>query len=109
MTDSCLHKNQRTEPQLFCRGSPSVSPESKSVCPPRTTKVPSRTDVHNEWWDSHRVRSEENSKRPDAVQVRGYPTVRTAPGSRCCGFMEVWGDLGRRTTGRNRQAVFGRP
>ena len=26
-----------------------------------------------------------------------------------CGFMEVWGDLGRRTTGRNRQAVCGGP
>src|SRR4029077_5360637 len=68
-----------------------------------------RTDLHGDGWDRHRVRSEGNSKRPDGVQVRGYSTVRTAPTSKRCGFMEVWGDLGRRTTGRNRQAVCGRP
>ena len=39
----------------------------------------------------------------------GYSTVRTAPTSKRCGFVEVWGDIGRRTTGRNRQAVCGRP
>jgi hypothetical protein len=55
------------------------------------------------------VRSEGNSKRSDAVQVRGHSTVRTAPTSKRCGFMEVWGDLGRRATGRNRQAVCSRP
>ena len=47
----------------------------------------------------------------EAATARGYSTVRPARTSKRCGFMEVWGDLGRRTQeeiGRRCMAVLKR-
>ena len=38
----------------------------------------------------------------DLMPCKERPFDRSATTSKRCGFMEVWGDLGRRTTGSNR-------